>query len=77
MKIAIAARRLYNNIDGRPIAECPFDSNRDAEATFTAEASLRLAAGYHRIRVEYAEVREGNPTLALEIGGGEYSYFYK
>ncbi|MBO5077139.1 MAG: hypothetical protein J5584_06050 [Clostridia bacterium] len=67
--------KLY--IDGRTIAECPLDSNRDAEATVTAEASLRLAAGYHQIRVEYAEVREGNPKLELEIGGGEYSYFYK
>ena len=65
--------RLY--IDGRLIAECAYDAERPGDAVVSAESALKLAAGYHVLRVEYAEVREGNRLLSLEIGGGNAEFF--
>ena len=62
-------------IDGRLLAECAYDAGRDADATVSAEGALRLSAGYHKIRIEYAKVREGNAALSLEIGGGNYGFY--
>lgn len=64
--------RLY--IDGRLLLECPYDVNRPANETVTADVSLRLAAGYHAIRVEYAEISAGGARLSLDAPG---EFYYK
>ena len=65
--------RLY--VDGRLVAECAYDEKRGAGTTVSATGTLPLASGFHRIKVEYAEVREGRPSLSLDISGGGYSFF--
>ncbi len=60
-------------IDGRLVAECVYDENRSSEYLAYDEGSLRLGAGLHRIRIEYAEVREELPELSLKIEGGGIS----
>ena len=62
--------RLY--VDGRLITEVAYDGARAANATATATGSIRLAKGYHRITVEYAEMGNGNATLTL---GGEWDFY--
>ncbi|MBR6933888.1 MAG: hypothetical protein IKH41_00180 [Clostridia bacterium] len=64
--------RLY--IDGRLLAECAYNADRQAGEKVSASGSLRLAAGYHKLRVEYAEVHGGNATLSLDIDGGARIY---
>ena len=59
--------RLY--VDGRLIAECAYEK-RGADETVSARGSLRLAKGFHTLRVEYAEIKNGNPKLSLEVDGG-------
>ena len=61
--------RLY--VDGRLVAECAYDESRAADGKTSSSGSLRLAAGYHEVRVEYAEVRCGNRFLSLDISDGE------
>ena len=61
--------RLY--IDGRLITEVAYDGSRAANATASANGSIRLAKGYHKITVEYAEMGNGNATLTLE---GDWSF---
>lgn len=63
--------RLY--IDGRPVAECVYDENRASEYLAYDEGALPLGEGLHRIRIEFAEVREELPELSVRIEGGNIS----
>ena len=60
-------------IDGRLIAECVYDANRSSEYLAYDEGALLLGAGLHRIRIEYAEVREALPDLSVNVEGGNLS----
>lgn len=62
--------RLY--IDGRLVLECAYDADRPADQTIRESISLRLAAGYHTIRVEYAEITGSGSTLTLDAPGRFY-----
>jgi hypothetical protein len=53
-------------IDGRLLIDCPYDKNREAGETVEGTCSIMLGAGYHRIRIEYAETKGGQPRLSLE-----------
>ena len=64
--------RLY--VDGRLLAECTYDEERPAGEKVSSAGALRLSAGYHKVRVEYAEVRCGNAYLSLGIDGGVRIY---
>lgn len=63
--------RLY--IDERLVINCEYDAQSEVMAVQTASCTLRLAAGYHAIRVEYAEVNGSNATLSLECSGELYT----
>lgn len=62
--------RLY--IDGRLVLECAYAADRPADQTTRESISLRLAAGYHTIRVEYAEITGSGATLTLDAPGRFY-----
>ena len=62
--------RLY--VDGRLVTEVAYDGERPANATASATGSLRLAKGYHRITVEYAEMGNGNAALTLD---GDWDFY--
>ncbi len=63
--------RLY--IDQRLVLECPYADGRKDGQTVTESISLPLAAGYHSVRVEYAEVTGGGATLSLDAPGRFYA----
>lgn len=63
--------RLY--IDGRLLVECPYAADRPAGKTISSGISLRLAAGYHSIRVEYAEITGDGTYLELYCPGSFYA----
>lgn len=63
--------RLY--IDGRLLVECPYEADRPTGKTISSGISLRLAAGYHSIRVEYAEITGGGTYLELDCPGSFYA----
>jgi hypothetical protein len=65
------AARLY--IDGRLVTNVPYDAERADNAIVSNSGSLTLVAGYHSIRIEYAEVGGGNAGLALQ---GEWEFFH-
>ena len=56
--------RLY--IDGRLVAEVPYDAEREAGTVVEAGGNIRLAAGYHTFKLEYAEIGNGGAKLALD-----------
>ena len=60
--------KLY--IDGRLIAECVYDENRSVEYLAYNEGAALLSEGLHRLRIEYAEVREEMPELSVNVEGG-------
>lgn len=57
-------------VDGRLVADGTFDPKAE-DGVKTAKGSLILCAGYHTIRVEYAELKGGNPHLSLK---GEWEF---
>ena len=65
------AARLY--IDGRLVTDVPYDAERAADAIVSNSGSLTLVAGYHSIRIEYAEIGGGNAGLAIQ---GEWEFFH-
>ncbi len=65
--------RLY--VDGRLVAECEYDENRAENVTITSSGALPLAKGFHRFRLEYANVRDGLAHLDLSITGGGYKFY--
>ncbi len=60
-------------IDGRLITEVPYDAERAADAIVSNSGSVTLTAGYHSIRIAYAEVGKGGAGLALQ---GEWDLFH-
>lgn len=58
-------------IDGRLVADGTYDPEAGTGVK-TARGSLILCAGYHAIRVEYAELRGGDPHLSLK---GDWEFF--
>ena len=62
--------KLY--VDGRLVVDGTFDP-KAAEGIKTAKGSIMLEAGYHTIRVEYAELRGGNAHLSVK---GDWSFRY-
>ena len=62
--------RLY--VDGRLSAEIMNHPAREAREPSRAPGGLRLAAGYHAIRIEYAEIGGGCPSLSLD---GDWSFY--
>ncbi len=58
-------------IDGRLVVDGTYDPNA-ADGIKTAKGSIILEAGYHAIRVEYAELKGGNAYLSLE---GDWKFF--
>ena len=65
------AARLY--IDGRLVTDVPYDAKRADNAIVSNSGSLTLVAGYHSIRIEYAEIGGGNAGLAIQ---GEWEFFH-
>ena len=62
--------RLY--VDGRLSAEIMNHPAREAREPSRAPGGLRLAAGYHAVRIEYAEIGGGCPSLSLD---GDWSFY--
>ena len=62
--------RLY--VDGRLAAESMNPPAREAFKSSCAPGYLRLAAGYHSVRIEYAEIGGGSPSLSLD---GDWSFY--
>ena len=62
--------RLY--VDGRLSAEIMNPPARESHEPSRALGGLRLAAGYHAVRIEYAEIGGGDPSLSLE---GEWLFY--
>jgi hypothetical protein len=60
-------------IDGRLVTEVPYDAERAADAIVSNSGSVTLTAGYHSIRIAYAEVGKGGAGLALQ---GEWDLFH-
>ena len=44
--------------------------NRSVEYLAYSEGSALLSEGLHRLRIEYAEVREEMPELSVNVEGG-------
>ena len=68
--------RLF--IDGRLVVDGSYDpkavdGNKTAGGNKTAKGSIILEAGYHALRVEYAEVKGGDPHLSLK---GDWALSY-
>ena len=61
--------RLY--IDDRLVIQSD-DTKREASQKVTATCKLSLAAGYHKIKVEYAETGNGQATLSL---AGDWNFY--
>ena len=57
------------SVGGRELATIPYDAERRGIAS--AEGSIRLAAGCHKLRIDYAEVGGDTPRLSLE---GEWEF---
>ncbi len=57
-------------IDGRLVADGSYDPS--SSGSRTVSGSIILEKGLHRIRVEYAECKGGNPSVALSGASGFY-----
>ena len=63
--------RLY--VDGRLVTEVINPPAREAGQPSSALGALPLAAGYHAIRVEYAEICGATPDLSLD---GDWDFYH-
>ncbi|MBQ4111481.1 MAG: hypothetical protein IJD38_01660, partial [Clostridia bacterium] len=62
--------KLY--VDGRLVVDGSYDSEA-GDGVKTAKGSIILSKGYHAIRVEYAELKGGDPHLSLK---GDWALSY-
>ena len=62
--------KLY--VDGRLVVDGSFDPKVE-NGIKTAKGSILLSQGYHAVRVEYAEIKGGNPHLSLK---GDWTLSY-
>jgi hypothetical protein len=49
------------------------DAQRAPDAIVSNSGSVSLTAGYHTVRIEYAEIGNGGAGLALQ---GEWEFFH-
>jgi hypothetical protein len=64
--------RLY--LDGRLVTEVMNPPAREADQPSKALGALPLAAGYHAIRIDYAEIGGATPDLSLD---GTWEFYHQ
>ena len=61
-------------MDGRLVTEVMNPPAREAGQPSAALGTLPLAAGYHAIRVDYAEICGATPDLSLD---GDWDFYHQ